>query len=75
MRTNWTASLKSPLSHKGFQRERFMSNYSIFSPASYMRCAVLCPEHARDFKPIVMAGTEAAMAPKLGGHKKNHLFL
>ena len=42
---------------------------------SCMRCVGLCPEHARDFNPVVMAGVGAAMAPKLGGHKKNHLFL
>ena len=42
---------------------------------SCMRCVGLCPEHVRDFNPVVMAGAGAAMAPKLGGHKKNHLFL
>jgi len=42
---------------------------------SCMRCVSLCPQHARDFNSVVMAGAAAAMAPKLGGHKKNHLFL
>lgn len=42
---------------------------------SCMRCVGLCPEHARDFNPVVMTGAGAAMAPKLGGHKKNYLYL
>jgi len=42
---------------------------------SCMRCLALCPRHARDFDSVMMAGTAAAMAPKLGGHKENHLFL
>lgn len=42
---------------------------------SCMRCVTLCPEHARDFNPLVMKSAAAAMAPKLGGHKKNYLFL
>ncbi len=42
---------------------------------SCMRCVGLCPRHARDFNDLVMKGAAAAMAPKLGGHKKNHLFL
>lgn len=42
---------------------------------SCMRCVSLCPEHARDFNALVMKGAAAAMAPKLGGHKENHLFL
>ena len=42
---------------------------------SCMRCVSLCPQRARDFNALVMAGAAAAMAPKLGGHKENHLFL
>lgn len=42
---------------------------------SCMRCVKLCPVHARDLNPLVMKGASAAMAVKLGGHKKNHLFL
>lgn len=42
---------------------------------SCMRCVSLCPAHARTLNPIVMAGAGAAMASKLGGRKKNHLFL
>lgn len=42
---------------------------------SCMRCVGLCPKHARDFNALVMTGAAAAMAPKLGGHKANHLFL
>ena len=42
---------------------------------SCMRCVSLCPSHARDFNTLVMKGAAAAMAPKLGGHKENHLFL
>ena len=42
---------------------------------SCMRCVGLCPSHARDFNSLVMKGAAAAMAPKLGGHKENHLFL
>ena len=42
---------------------------------SCMRCVGLCPRHARDLNPLVMKGAALAMAPKLGGHKENHLFL
>jgi len=42
---------------------------------SCMRCVGLCPGHARDFDPVVMAEAGTAMAPQLGGHKSNYLFL
>lgn len=42
---------------------------------SCMRCVALCPQKARDFNALVMKGAAAAMAPKLGGHKENHLFV
>lgn len=42
---------------------------------SCMRCIGLCPQHARDLNPLVMKGAAVAMASKLGGRKKNHLFL
>lgn len=42
---------------------------------SCMRCVSLCPQHARDLNALVMKGAAVAMAPKLGGHKNNHLFL
>jgi len=42
---------------------------------SCMRCVGLCPQHARDLNALVMKGAGLAMAPKLGGHKENHLFL
>lgn len=42
---------------------------------SCMRCIGLCPQHARDLNELVMKGAAMAMAPKLGGHKENHLFL
>lgn len=42
---------------------------------SCMRCVVLCPQHARDLNALMMKGAAVAMAPKLGGHKENHLFL
>lgn len=41
---------------------------------SCMRCVGLCPVHARDLNSLVMKGAALAMAPKLGGHKENHLF-
>ena len=41
---------------------------------SCMRCVGLCPKHARDLDPSFMQAAEK-MAPKLGGHKKNYLFL
>ena len=42
---------------------------------SCMRCVSVCPRHARDLNALVMKGAAAAMAPKLGGHKKNYLYL
>ena len=42
---------------------------------SCMRCVGLCSKHARDFDPVVMAKAATAMEPKLGGYKKNYLFL
>lgn len=42
---------------------------------SCMRCVGLCPQHARDLNSLVMKGAAVAMAPKLGGHKENYLFL
>lgn len=42
---------------------------------SCMRCVGLCQQHARDFNALMMKGAGAAMAPKLGGHKANYLFV
>lgn len=42
---------------------------------SCMRCVSLCPQHARDFNALMMKGAGAAMAPKLGGHKPNYLYV
>ena len=42
---------------------------------SCMRCVGLCPKHARDLDPAFMQAAAEMMAPKLGGHKKNYLFL
>lgn len=42
---------------------------------SCMRCIGLCPEHARDLDPAFMLEMGEKMAPKLGGHKENHLFV
>ena len=42
---------------------------------SCMRCVGLCPNHARDLNALMMKGAAVAMAPKLSGHKENHLFL
>ena len=42
---------------------------------SCMRCVGLCPEHARDLDPVFMQAAAEKMAPRLGGHKKNYLFL
>ena len=42
---------------------------------SCMRCRDICPKHARDFDPAFMQVAAEKMAPKLGGHKKNYLFL
>ncbi len=42
---------------------------------SCMRCRDICPKHARDLDPVFMQVSAEKMAPKLGGHKKNYLFL
>ena len=42
---------------------------------SCMRCRDICPKHARDLDPVFMQVAAEKMAPKLGGHKKNYLFL
>ena len=42
---------------------------------SCMRCRDICPKHARDIDPAFMQAATEKMAPKLGGHKKNYLFL
>ena len=42
---------------------------------SCMRCRAICPKHARDLDPAFMQAAAEKMAPKLGGHKKNYLFL
>ena len=42
---------------------------------SCMRCREICPKHARDLDPAFMQAAAEKMAPKLGGHKKNYLFL
>ena len=42
---------------------------------SCMRCRDICPKHARDLDPAFMQAAAEKMAPKLGGHKKNYLFL
>ena len=42
---------------------------------SCMRCRDICPKHARDLDPAFMQVAAKKMAPKLGGHKKNYLFL
>ena len=42
---------------------------------SCMRCVGLCPKHARDLDSVFMQAAAEKMAPKLGGHKKNYLFL
>ena len=42
---------------------------------SCMRCQYICPKHARDLDPAFMAAMAERMAPKLGGRKKNYLFL
>ena len=42
---------------------------------SCMRCQYICPKHARDLDPAFMQAAAEKMAPKLGGHKKNYLFL
>ena len=42
---------------------------------SCMRCQFICPKHARDLDPAFLAAMAERMAPKLGGCKKNYLFL
>ena len=42
---------------------------------SCMCCVQLCPSHARDLDAAFMAQMGEKMAPKLGGHKENYLFL
>ena len=42
---------------------------------SCMRCRDICPKHARDLDSAFMAAIAERMAAKLGGHKKNYLFL
>ena len=42
---------------------------------SCMRCRDICPKHARDLDPVFMQAAAEKMAPTLGDHKKNYLFL
>ena len=42
---------------------------------SCMRCRDICPKHARDLDPAFMQAAAKMTTPKLGGHKKNYLFL
>ena len=42
---------------------------------SCMRCIGLCPVHARDLDKTFMAERAEKMAPVLGGHKENYLFI
>ena len=42
---------------------------------SCMRCRDICPKHARDLDAAFMQAAAEKMAAKLGGHKKNYLFL
>lgn len=42
---------------------------------SCMRCQYICPKHARNLDPVFMQVAAEKMAPKLGSHKKNYLFL
>ncbi|MBR7139170.1 MAG: 4Fe-4S ferredoxin [Lentisphaeria bacterium] len=42
---------------------------------SCMHCQSICPKHARYLDPAFMQAAAEKMAPKLGGHKKNFLFL
>ena len=42
---------------------------------SCMRCRDICPKHARDLDPAFMQVAAENMAAKLGGHKKNYLFV
>lgn len=40
-----------------------------------MRCVNICPTSARDFDAEMMKEKALRMEPRLGGYKKNHLFL
>lgn len=42
---------------------------------SCMRCVSLCPVHARDLDADMMRERAELIAPHLGGHKENYLFL
>ena len=42
---------------------------------SCMRCRDICPKRARDLDSVFMQVAAEKMAPKLGGHKKNYLFI
>ena len=42
---------------------------------SCMRCIGLCPVHARDLDKAFMTERAEKMAPVLGGHKENYLFI
>lgn len=42
---------------------------------SCMRCRDICPKHARELDAAFMQAMGEKMAPRLGGHKENHLFL
>ena len=42
---------------------------------SCMRCRDICPKHARELDSSFMQAAAEKMASKLGGYKKNHLFL
>lgn len=42
---------------------------------SCMRCSSLCPTQARGLDEVVMKERAELIAPHLGGHKENHLFL
>ena len=42
---------------------------------SCMCCRDICPKHARNLDPAFMQAAAENMAPKLGGHKKNYLFV
>lgn len=42
---------------------------------SCMRCVSVCPKNARDFDADFMKEMGNKMAPALGGHKENHLFI
>ena len=42
---------------------------------SCMRCRDICPKNARDLDPVFIQVAAEKMASKLGGRKKNYLFL